>query len=73
MTSQPTQTNSHTTICAEIIYEVLAEANRTYENIKVPEAPHLIWPSPTREDYVSDVIRHLQTQLDSGFWAEAGR
>jgi hypothetical protein len=60
----PDANNSHTRIVAEIIYEVLAETERTYENRG--------GDIPTREDYVSDVIRVLQDQLDSGFWREAG-
>jgi hypothetical protein len=60
---KPVTTPSHIQVEAEIIYEVMAEGARTYEN----------GDAPTREDYVSDVIRHLQTQLDSGFWAEANR
>jgi hypothetical protein len=45
----PDANNSHTRIVAEIIYEVLAETERTYENRG--------GDIPTREDYVSDVIR----------------
>lgn len=59
----PDANNSHTRIVAEIIYEVLAETERTLDNAA---------GDPAREDYVSDVIRVLQEQLDSGFWREAG-
>lgn len=59
----------HTQIVSEIIHEVLAETERTYDNAY--DSTRVATPS--RQDYVTDVIAQLQNQLDSGFWAEADR